>query len=153
MTPFPFATLSETLLSGLSELDGVVIDIREPAAVDPERDAAALAGNGLLLLTPEMETWKTVTMGPNAKAQLNFPLRVTFVTSGNLQFADRTVLAAKHGVREAIRLAMLKVGAIEGVPSVTYEPEPPYDTGALEKLYRVSKQRFTALTVSARASS
>jgi hypothetical protein len=145
-TPYSVAVAAETALASLLEegeaLEGVTIDIREPAAVDPERDSAALAAAGLLILTPETEGWKTLTFG---KAQLALALRVTLVAPGNLQFADRTALAFKHSAREAIWTALLQQGvlSLDGVTGGTYEPEPAYDTGTLERLYRVSKQRFT----------
>ena len=154
-TPYDVALSAEAALTPLlatgQALAGLVIDIREPAAVDTQRDQAALTAGGLVILTPETEGWKTLAMGN--KAQLALALRVTIVTGGNLQYADRTALQLKHSRREAVRLTLLQRGVLSlgDLAGGTYEPEPAYDASALEKLYRVSKQRFVYIATGDRS--
>lgn len=147
MTPYDVVAAAETALSALTgpgeALEGVTIDVREPAAVDSQRDAAALAAGGLLILTPEAESVEGEQFGNTLDVAL--PLRLTLVARGKLQFADRAALGSKHGAREAIRLALHKTGLPGMGASVwdaRYEPEPAYDVAGLDRQYRVSRQRF-----------
>lgn len=154
-TPYDLAAAAEAALTPLLDggsLDGWVIDIREPPVVDAARDAAALAASGLILITPEDETFKTLTCGTGT-AQVGLALRVTLVQAGNGQYADRTTLEAKHAAREAVRETLLKRGALglSDVAGASYEPEPAYDVAAADRGHRVSRQRFRYLTTARRA--
>lgn len=156
-TPYDVAAAADTALSALAAggaLDGWTVDIREPPVVDAARDAAALAASGLVLITPEDETFKTLTHGAGT-AQIGVAIRVTLIQAGNGQYADRTTLEAKHTAREAIRETLLRRGALglADVAGGTYEPEPAYDVAAADRGHRVSRQRFRYLTTARRAAS
>ncbi len=144
---FTIAAAAKAVLAGRSELDGVTIDIREPAEADATKDAFPL-----LVITIEAEDVEDEEFGN--VAHVAYPLKFTLFQKGNLQPANQTSIQRKWDVREAVRLALHKPG-LAGASTVLdsrYEPNPSYDVAAHGDNMRISRQRITFVSHEPRSS-
>jgi hypothetical protein len=130
-----------TLLAGVAELSADTIEERERVTFDADRDSLPLT-----LLVPERERPRLHVFG--GEVMMEYPLVVARITAGNLEAADVTNHGTFREAREAIRKALF-VTTLEDAPDVydcDYDPDPVVQTEGLDRLLRVSLQRFTYVT-------
>jgi hypothetical protein len=117
-------------------LVGVSIRLRKTPYVDQDRDTLPV-----VVISPEAE--RPVEEAYGGTAQVDYPVLVMHVQAGGSTMEDETALRRQLDAREAVR--RLHGPTLSGAPTVydsTYEPDPPYDTAALDAQHDVSVQRL-----------